>query len=711
MQTGHYALSYEINGTFSTETREFETFLFLSLIWLAFIHITKYLNFHRIFDKASRFYYNIFPIIAANNLNIDSSIDSQSLSYRESLVLNCLTFRSQQNVSTERTCSVTFLFESRNMSDVESIMKSMSRLSHDPWKMRGERRQLVYDLLVEHMNQTQANMLNSLHSIGIYDYKQFWIINGISVSINISQYQQLESFDIEWIDIFLDDSPIPIEPSSNFILKSKESAFSIFNVEKAWENSINMGSKVTVAIVDYGVNYQHPYLQFSYRGCNLSNNTNISGISCSSYDHDYNWFDASFNYRNRYPKDPKDHGTGVTSRVSGYSYDQETDTFHTLGIAPKSNWISARIDVEAKPFIIYPEYLNISQWILCPFPISSNGKSGVNCSLGADIVSNSWVFALEDKRMYDGLYTCEKLFRIVSVNYEIAGTSMIFSMGNNGNIKGEYFSPLAYIDHSIITVSSVTKAGEPGGSTLGFAKYKKEHIPLVQHPVVCAPGEMILVAAGSDTLEIKSGASMAAPFVAGVIALMIGENPTLSPKDIKELIKYSSKKRLDELSGLRNLVTSLGKLGALIYGYGPIDPLGLMKYINSNSSNPNEQFIISSSRNLTELEMKRNETMEFIKEAAKSYREISIEIADIIHVVSKSNIFLSLCHGIMYLIAAELIRSLYEIHLIASITAIPIVLYILSLSGNNIISIISTLFITIIFTIIETHILHNYITR
>lgn len=91
-------------------------------------------------------------------------------------------------------------------------------------------------------------------------------------------------------------------------------------------------------------------------------------------------------------------------------------------------------------------------------------------------------------------------------------------------------------------------------------------------PDLCAPGSVIVSARAasvpesadtvSNHLMVMQGTSMAAPHVAGVVALMLQANPRLDPRQVRDLLRQSS--RTDGATGTTpNYAWGYGKLDAL----------------------------------------------------------------------------------------------------------------------------------------------------
>lgn len=90
--------------------------------------------------------------------------------------------------------------------------------------------------------------------------------------------------------------------------------------------------------------------------------------------------------------------------------------------------------------------------------------------------------------------------------------------------------------------------------------YDDTHIGLIR-PDVCAPGNMIfsLKHDENDKYKMNSGTSQATPCVAGVAALMLEKNSTLTPADICRIMENTAKK----FSEKKNNLTGSGRVDAL----------------------------------------------------------------------------------------------------------------------------------------------------
>ncbi len=148
---------------------------------------------------------------------------------------------------------------------------------------------------------------------------------------------------------------------------------------------------------------------------------------------------------------------------------------------------------------------------------------------------------------------------------------LVHAAGNDGrNLDTSYNFPTSkFIDDkragNWITVGA---SGDPlaGGITAGFSNYGKEEVD------VFAPGVKIYsTVPGGNTYQFLQGTSMASPVVAGLAALLLEYYPSLSARQIKEVIERSSLPISDSVrtpgTGQLTTLSNLSKTGGLVNAY------------------------------------------------------------------------------------------------------------------------------------------------
>jgi hypothetical protein len=144
-----------------------------------------------------------------------------------------------------------------------------------------------------------------------------------------------------------------------------------------------------------------------------------------------------------------------------------------------------------------------------------------------------------------------------------AGINVVFAAGNYGPAP-DTLNPYS-VAPWVIGVASVRKDGR-----LSEWSSRGIYEELIYHPLLAAPGEGIIAAAstglggvngvtgvtdpsGGVTVPpadlayytVSSGTSFAAPHVAGVVALLLERNPSLTPAQVKTLLQRTSTPMLD----------------------------------------------------------------------------------------------------------------------------------------------------------------------
>jgi subtilisin family serine protease len=276
------------------------------------------------------------------------------------------------------------------------------------------------------------------------------------------------------------------------------------------------GSQVVVATLDTGVDVTHPDLETRWRGGTNS------------------WFDP-YGQHPGGPVDLSGHGTATLGAIVG------GDTSGTaIGVAPGARWIAARV-FDDRGATTTSAVHQAFQWLLDPDgdPTTADAPQVVNASWslgsgpGCDLTLQPDVQALTT-----------------------AGILPVFAAGNYGSTPGSSVSPANYpeslavgalADPTTALGSSSRGPSTCGGRTGGF-------------PDVAAPGQDILTTDRYGLYQVASGTSMAAPQVAGTLALMLSARPGLSVQRQREIITGTA--------------VDLGPAGPDVdSGYGRVDAL------------------------------------------------------------------------------------------------------------------------------------------
>ncbi|WP_052102402.1 S8 family peptidase [Porphyromonas gingivicanis] len=182
---------------------------------------------------------------------------------------------------------------------------------------------------------------------------------------------------------------------------------------------------------------------------------------------------------------------------------------------------------------------------------SSHLARGINWAWqnGADVISCSWRSSestLLEEAIDGALFSGRNGRGCVFV--KSAGNAGLPPNGSNSSIT----YPGAYRPE-VLTVGSITSSG--------LRSYFSSVGPRLD---IVAPGSDILSTVPGNSVALNSGTSMAAPHVAGVAALILQKNPSLTGEQVRNIIKRSARKVGDMNY---NTVTPLGTYNTY-YGYG-----------------------------------------------------------------------------------------------------------------------------------------------
>ena len=222
-------------------------------------------------------------------------------------------------------------------------------------------------------------------------------------------------------------------------------------------DSLNKGAGVKVAIIDTGIDYNHPDLSSNYRG----------GYDFVNDDND--------------PMDDHGHGTHVAGTVAALD-----DGIGVVGVAPEANLYALKV-LNSGGGGSYSDVIAALEWCV------DNGIQVTNNSYGSSGDAGKTVKAAFDNAYY---------------NY---GIIHIGAAGNNGDFSGggdTIIYPAKY--DSVIAVAATNQSDlRASWSSTGHDLE------------ISAPGESIYSTLVGGGYGGMSGTSMASPHVAGTVALMI----------------------------------------------------------------------------------------------------------------------------------------------------------------------------------------------
>jgi uncharacterized repeat protein (TIGR01451 family) len=421
-----------------------------------------------------------------------------------------------------------------------------------------DRRTALLDLLIADTEAAQAGVKASLDTQlaaqGVTAYQPFFIVNTVAVEgdlmtlILMAQRTDVARIVANYPLYALQESTFPpatdeVEAAANDLHPSNWNIERV-GADRVWAELGVRGEGAVVAGFDTGVEWQHPALAERYRGRRPD----------GSFDHNYNWFEPDSNLypggdlgrsRSSQPYDCSGHGTHTMGTMVGDGGEPGTQ----IGMAPGAAWIALPgICYRTMPGGIRDDIgaLKTFQWLLCPTDLSGT-RASADCSKAPDVVNNSWGSA----------NPVNDLLRPAIQRLRAAGIAPVFAAGNPdagpGSISAPGNAPEA------ITVGATDREDD----IAYFSGRGPSFYPGEQKPELSAPGMHVYSSLFTSFYYAASGTSMAAPHVAGLVALLVSADlrdgrRDLTVDEIERLMTYSAR--------------DLGKPGPdNDYGYGRID--------------------------------------------------------------------------------------------------------------------------------------------
>ncbi|OQR90387.1 serine protease family S08A [Thraustotheca clavata] len=307
------------------------------------------------------------------------------------------------------------------------------------------------------------------------------------------------------------------------------------------------GKGATVGSIDTGAYYKHEAIAANFRA-------------------EKGWFDA-FNKSIASPDDIDGHGTHTIGTMVGNN---------GIGVAPGAQWISCRGLMNGKGSA--ETLLACAEFMLCPTDV--DGKNP-DCKKAPNVINNSW-----------GGSSNDLWFKSAAAAWIKAGIIPVFSNGNSGPACATVGNP-GFLPN-VISVGALGSWTTDSPVDLAFFSSKGPAVFMgrngkpyaVVKPDIAAPGFFTRSAYIPPAQYANmAGTSMAAPHVAGVVALLKAAKSDLTYKEVYQYVtNYAYQKDLTP-----EPATWIGKANATLpgapncgevkdsvwpnnrYGYGRID--------------------------------------------------------------------------------------------------------------------------------------------
>lgn len=317
------------------------------------------------------------------------------------------------------------------------------------------------------------------------------------------------------------------------------------------------GQGAVVAGNDTGIDWDHPALLSHYRD-------QQPGYTR----HDFNWHDAihsgggSCGADSPVPCDDYGHGTHTLGTLVG-----DDGAGNQVGMAPGAQWIGCRnMNVG---YGTPATYIECFEFFLAPYPVGGTPDQG-DPDLAPDVINNSWGCPASEGCSAGTLEPAVEALRQ-------AGIAVVVSAGNAGSSCNTVDDPPSIYLQSF-TVGAFNHATDQiaGLSSRGPVTYDGQ---TYIKPDLTAPGISIRSSVPGGGYEGGwSGTSMAAPHVAGAIALLLSAAPAYAGRvdALQQVLIDTAETRASTQCGAAGPPNN-------VWGWGILDVAAAVQLITSGS--------------------------------------------------------------------------------------------------------------------------------
>ncbi|MCW3817756.1 S8 family serine peptidase [Micromonospora sp. DR5-3] len=396
------------------------------------------------------------------------------------------------------------------------------------WAKRGT---AVAEALQKTAAESQAKVRAKLERSGV-KYQTFWATNAIRVTGGSSSMAQDFAAHAEVDGLYAPmeyKAPEVTKGTDEHTVNALEWGIANINADDVWSQYGVKGGGITVANIDTGVQFDHPALVNSYRGNNGD----------GTFDHNYNWFDAAGACTDA-PCDEDGHGTHTMGTMAG------SDGANQIGVAPEVKWIAANGCCPSDEALI-----SSGQWMLQPRDL--NGQNP-DASKRPNIINNSWGSPPSNAPFMED----------VTDAWAASGIFGAWANGNDGPGCQTSGSPGSRISNYSVGAYDINN------NIGGFSSRGSGQDGAIK-PNISAPGVNIRSSVTGGTYASYNGTSMAAPHVAGTVALLWSAAPALvgDVNATRALLNNTAIDKADDQCGGTAANNN-------VYGEGRLDALALL---------------------------------------------------------------------------------------------------------------------------------------